>query len=994
MAAPPSRRERFSNYLAKGFISLTGSSSSSVASSSAGAGNDGSAEDQGGSGSGGGGGGGEDAFFSSRNSVSELSDSISEGTQDGGGASKPSFLTRVSNAIAEKTHTSPLDIDEGMSHLYMDPDILEKKCILAAKGLTLEDEEREGEEGSRAGLSLSSGFSLTLVPNKEKTPESVVSGLPEDFFRQDFDPVAGLIEEVATWTSSTTSSTKLTELFMARIEETDTDKDMVMNQLATMVEANYADLMECVRDVQAIDVDLDRADLQVTSSRRKISTASEMLLKGPMKITAVHAKRERLLLLVDLAKSLQNIKSVHKTMLTNIVTGDLGRAAECAYSVLDSLRNDSYDRFIALSGTATSVQNSVCVIRQKTDKALMRLSCRKFAASDYANIIKGYLVMDNMAESLGIELVDSSEMAMANTPSILIDSYGCMEGLADRVQRFQLEDMDACLRTAVLEFIYASQHYRHKMAKELHGASHYPLMSFGHDMLDLEDQPLSSLYQKVSQEMLVPCIVRSCELLADVIHTNYLITQWHCTPFDERNENVKFLHRCPIDLSDTIASSSPTSHVLFDDNEEGKDGDATTGAAMKDSKEAGVEESSKANDGESKDNDKGKAKQAAEAELEEEEDDGDEDSLTEEMGIDPSVAVAAALSSGPSSTSFLSGNGNVHDFASTESQEREAAAALPLHQQYQLQQQQHLSSLKARSNSSSIRIKDETRSAIIESFEANFDCATSRRKAIISTSDAAQQLLPQPHQKLEDAAEDGGESEAEARMRRLQGARLIMAYQNLVSCRAVLWDELLRALVECLDVVNLTSAVTLDDFLDMTWAIDAMAKLGKEFCGSECKLLMQCLRNKSKEYFQHLHRESFQVLRQMVEAETWRSVPINLEDMGGILGIIKKSIPKRTEGGIGKPRLGLQGMVGMGLGLLGGSPSSPNSKRRGSATKGSTDVSTTSGAGGDEAAAPVSMLMLFGTYGNPLHFMTEINVDQVDKETHTHTHTHTHTVKL
>ena len=47
--------------------------------------------------------------------------------------------------------------------------------------------------------------------------------------------------------------------------------------------------------------------------------------------------------------------------------------------------------------------------------------------------------------------------------------------------------------------------------------------------------------------MFVLCIVRSCELLADVVHTNYLITQWHKAPFDDRNKDDTFLHRCGID---------------------------------------------------------------------------------------------------------------------------------------------------------------------------------------------------------------------------------------------------------------------------------------------------------------------------------------------------------------------------------------------------------------------------------------------------------------
>ena len=83
----------------------------------------------------------------------------------------------------------------------------------------------------------------------------------------------------------------------------------------------------------------------------------------------------------------------------------------------------------------------------------------------------------------------------------------------------------------------------------------YTTMSDG-EVMDLAERPLNDLYRRLTATLLGPCVVRSCELLADAIHTHYLITQWHCTPFDGRNSDWMFLHRCSVDL--TASSSSPS----------------------------------------------------------------------------------------------------------------------------------------------------------------------------------------------------------------------------------------------------------------------------------------------------------------------------------------------------------------------------------------------------------------------------------------------------
>ena len=216
-----------------------------------------------------------------------------------------------------------------------------------------------------------------------------------------------------------------------------------------------------------------------------------------------------------------------------------------------------------------TVQQSVFVMRQKADRALHRLCGRKFSGREYENIVGCYLILDRMEEVLGVQLVDMSQITTNDDSIVEVqDSFPCLEGLPDRVQRFQEEDVRACLRSAVLEFIYASQEHKVHMDSAFGGAQGETGASGRHvllydgmgisdeSMLELEDVHLSELYSRVLAYFMVPCVVRTCELLIDVVHTHYLVTQWHLAPFHPHNGESEWLHRSPIDLQETANSTS------------------------------------------------------------------------------------------------------------------------------------------------------------------------------------------------------------------------------------------------------------------------------------------------------------------------------------------------------------------------------------------------------------------------------------------------------
>jgi hypothetical protein len=128
------------------------------------------------------------------------------------------------------------------------------------------------------------------------------------------------------------------------------------------------------------------------------------------------------------------------------------------------------------------------------------------------------------------------------------------------------------------------------------------------------------------------------------------------------------------------------------------------------------------------------------------------------------------------------------------------------------------------------------------------------------------------------------------KLSKLRAARLAVVYGRLSKDRITLWEAVITAQIGFLSAIALPASVSCEDFLSIVWGVNTMAALGEEFCGSDSAALRACLVVKSKEYFHHLHAESIQVLRLMIDSESWQRVNVNLEDMGGVLGVLKKNI--------------------------------------------------------------------------------------------------------
>ena len=449
-----------------------------------------------------------------------------------------------------------LSIDDVLRDLYGDTDTLEERC----KFSTTTIESIANDSARRRSMAESMGVQR---PNK-KTQEEIIASLNDGYFTPDFDPVAMHLEKVQQW-----AEIDMSENFMHAIEETDTNKDVVVSKLSVMIESNYNELMNCMRDVHAIDIDLARAGIQVTNGRRKLNTADRLIVSGTLKIQELHLMKQRLVEVEKISGAVLKLKKSFKEVHSLMNAGDLGKSALCAYDLLISLQDEVYEHIFSVAHLGESVQNLIPAIRFKTDHALFKNCSRNFTTEKYADIISSYLMLDVMQETMGVQVVDAST---AHSGGIFQQEKGsCTDGLAERIVRFMTVDVENCVREAIVEFL--------PEARRLHWGQFAGRM-------DESNAPLAAMIEDVTGDLYaVQSVVRTCEFLAAVIHTHYLITQWHRLPFDERSKDPAFLHRCPNELfTDGLSDNEADSDSEDEKDRSHEEGDEGAGSNKKSNK--------------------------------------------------------------------------------------------------------------------------------------------------------------------------------------------------------------------------------------------------------------------------------------------------------------------------------------------------------------------------------------------------------------------------
>lgn len=604
------------------------------------------------------------------------------------------------------------EIDAAFKNIYPSPQKLEIKCEESLKdSFTMRTNKMEVNEKKRL-------VGIRSKVSGSRSIKEVLDSLPSNYFTPQYDPIVSHLLEISSWNEN-----DITQKFMSKIEESDNSKDIIVSHMTSMIDASYDELMGCMEKVQEINVDLFEAGMQIKHSRLKLSASLNNVAHGPLHIKSLHDQREKFVGVLDVLRGLKSIQDIHRTMLLRVTTGDVGDAAQLARDVVDCFKFEDFDKFLALNSINRSMEKNIYTIRQKTDRALKRLCCRKFSAPEYDGILRSYFILNNLWDRFDFDFAEYED------EETNLDTINCIDGLAERINRFQLDDIDGCLHSAVMELIYLSQQQKQQAALEIAVEGAYQQLNLG-EIVDLTEVPLHMLYRRIAPELFPKCVIRSCELLTDIVHTNFLISQWHLAPFHPNNSDMEILHSNRTTFFDS---------TKFHGNE-----------------------SNKINDKE------------------------DEEKHSED------------------------GNDNFSAIPSFEF-----------------------------SNEAKLDLSSINSNTIKSLYGKDHQC------------DSSQKML-----------------------KRIE-VLMTVIYSNLMQSRLILWKDITAAISTMLS--NLAfSSTRLDDFLAMIGSLKLMIKLGKEFCNSDSFELEESIKEKSEEFIFRFHLESFQVLRMMIDADSWRHIPISI----------------------------------------------------------------------------------------------------------------------
>jgi hypothetical protein len=422
------------------------------------------------------------------------------------------------------------EIDEAFKGLYPSSEVIERRCTESVL--------------DKNSLSVSSDLASKLRPihpNKisyDKSFKEVIDELPDSYFSMQYDPVAEHLEEISSWIDDETI-----EKFMAKIEETDTDKDIIIGEITSMIDANYDDLMSCMRKIQEISYELKSATGSVNFTREKISSAKRFILNGALRAKNLSVRKQKLRSVLESTSNLKKIQLIYSQMQEKMYGDEVGDAAEQCLILYDQLKTDTRTEFLALRNIREGYVHSLTKIKNKTDKYLNRLVCRRFSTVDYDRIMKSYLILDYISSQVKISAIESSQEDMDITPIVSV-----LESLPKLVSHYQFLDIESCLIAAVVENVFQTQQKKQRRASEIQLTSSDSFFMNG----DVAEMPLNVVYKRVSPDLLPQCIVRSCEMLADILHTHFLITQWHFAPFSDLNNDWNYLNGKKVEVNEDI----------------------------------------------------------------------------------------------------------------------------------------------------------------------------------------------------------------------------------------------------------------------------------------------------------------------------------------------------------------------------------------------------------------------------------------------------------
>ncbi|KAE9031063.1 hypothetical protein PF010_g404 [Phytophthora fragariae] len=348
-----------------------------------------------------------------------------------------------------------------------------------------------------------------LVPS---TDEEVLDSLDPRFFTGSFDPVALMLDNVPE------NKAELNVFLRTEISAVDVAKDVILTKLQDDVRANYNSLIQGMKVVQEVDLDLVRAQIHVKNGRRLLATAKNDITLSSLEIVKTKRNRDRVSEIVSFGSQIVNFFNEEKKMNEALLEHRFITAVDICVSLRKGLSREDLTGLTILDEIRVRMQDFIPKLRKQFDQSLRKVAGR-FDPLEYKELLQAYITLADHSETLGFEFSSYTlNEVLSNIPEIIVRS------IDDMTSEFMRQVFDAVSPKKLKVGIKNSQLQDNNANRSVDPVT-----------------PASQTVENVKQ---------SYEHLTDLMHTYYLLVQWHRDPFNPLNDDATYLHRCGIDDDD------------------------------------------------------------------------------------------------------------------------------------------------------------------------------------------------------------------------------------------------------------------------------------------------------------------------------------------------------------------------------------------------------------------------------------------------------------
>eukprot|EP00644_Phytophthora_capsici_P000196 jgi/Phyca11/525574/estExt2_fgenesh1_pm.C_PHYCAscaffold_40114 len=332
-----------------------------------------------------------------------------------------------------------------------------------------------------------------LVPQPN---EEVLEALDARYFTENFDPVAHMLENLPD------RKNELNVFMRTEISAVDVAKDVILTKLQDDVRANYNSLIQGMKVVQEVDLDLVRAQIHVKNGRRLLATAKQDLIISSLEIVKTKRNRDRVCEIVTLGSQIVHFFDEEEKMNAALHEHRFITAVDICVGLRKGLAREEMQGLTILDDIRFRMQDFIPKLRAQFDQSLRKVAgC--FDPLEYKELLQAYITLADHSENLGFEFSSYTlNDVLSKIPEIIVRS---------------IDDMTSEFMRRVFEAVSPKKLKQGKKSVPIEDKN-------GNNNGEPADMTLTPSSQTVEN--------------------------WHRDPFNPLNDDVEYLHRCGIDDDD------------------------------------------------------------------------------------------------------------------------------------------------------------------------------------------------------------------------------------------------------------------------------------------------------------------------------------------------------------------------------------------------------------------------------------------------------------